>query len=125
MNSSIWLPIFHPAHPGQTSRVLGSPGHVPCSDLGRQESRMAWVSVALLLAISGTDLALSLTVGDGAQLADVVWLLGFSAFAILGGLIVGHQRSNRVGWLFLGAGLGTHTASLLTTVAEAAARTWL
>ena len=81
--------------------------------------RAAWGALALVLALSLTDLSLSLTAGDGGRLSDAVWLLGFSGFAVVGGLVVRHQPDNRVGWLFLTAGLGTHLGSLLTTLAQA------
>jgi signal transduction histidine kinase len=79
--------------------------------------RAGWGASALLALLLIVNALLADATGDLGALSDTVWLLAFSTFAVVGGLVIRHQSANPVGWLFVAAGLGTVMGSLLTSFA--------
>ena len=64
-------------------------------------------------------LQLPLSAANGnLSLDDVALLLAFTAFMVMGALIVAHQPSNAIGWIFSAIGLLTATGGLAQEYAE-------
>ncbi|GIH10798.1 hypothetical protein Rhe02_88650 [Rhizocola hellebori] len=85
--------------------------------IGWVARRAGWGASAVLGLLLAVNAGLAQATGDLGALSDTVWLLAFSTFAVVGGLIVRHQPANPVGWLFVAAGLGTVLGSALTSFA--------
>jgi hypothetical protein len=63
--------------------------------------------------------------GTPGTAADVIWLLSFGTFALVGGVVVGSRPGNAIGWLFLFAGLGTAVATMLDQLSRFLGAGWL
>jgi hypothetical protein len=79
--------------------------------------RWAWVAWSMLAVyLVGMVAAISLSVANGTFQPDaagqVGLALGFSAFMVVGALIVAHRPSNAIGWIFSAIGLLAFTALL-------------
>lgn len=77
----------------------------------------AWAAPVALVAVLATNAWLADRNGTGGAPSAIVWLLAFATFAVVGGFVARAQPRNPIGWLFLGAGLGTPIASMLTDLA--------
>ena len=82
--------------------------------MGKRWAWVAWSMLAVYLV--GMVAAISLSVVNGTFQPDaagqVGLALGFSAFMIVGALIVAHRPSNAIGWIFSAIGLLAFTALL-------------
>lgn len=78
----------------------------------------AWAAPVALTGIVGTNAWLEARDETRALTSDLVWLLAFASFAVVGGFVVRAQPRNPIGALFLGAGLGTPLASMLTDLSR-------
>jgi hypothetical protein len=81
------------------------------------DKRWAWVAWSMLAVyLVGMVAAISLSVVNGTFQPDaagqVGLALGFSAFMVVGALIVAHRPSNAIGWIFSAIGLLAFTALL-------------
>jgi hypothetical protein len=81
------------------------------------DKRWAWVAWSMLAVyLVGMVAAMSLSVVNGTFQPDaagqVGLALGFSAFMIVGALIVAHRPGNAIGWIFSAIGLLAFTALL-------------
>ena len=73
--------------------------------------RVAWSAFALSVLFAAVAFALciptrSLEVSSLPRSADPALLVAFLAYAAVGALIVSRRFGNRVGWIFLAAGVG-------------------
>jgi hypothetical protein len=80
-------------------------------------SRWTWVAWAMLaVAVVSMVFGLLLGVANGTLQPDaanqVMLLLGFSAFMVVGALIVAHRPGNAIGWLFSAVGLLAFTGQV-------------
>jgi hypothetical protein len=82
---------------------------------------VAWSMLAVFVAGYGAGVPLSVANGDFEQ--DSSLLLAFTAFMVVGAIIVAHRPGNAVGWIFSAIGLLTATGVLATEYAEYATRT--
>jgi hypothetical protein len=82
--------------------------------MGKRWAWVAWSMLAVYLV--GMVAAMSLSVVNGTFQPDaagqVGLALGFSAFMVVGALIVAHRPSNAIGWMFSAIGLLAFTALL-------------
>jgi hypothetical protein len=82
--------------------------------MGKRWAWVAWSMLAVYLV--GMVAAISLSVVNGTFQPDaarqVGLALGFSAFMVVGALIVAHRPSNAIGWIFSAIGLLAFTALL-------------
>jgi hypothetical protein len=82
--------------------------------VGKRWTWVAWFLVALFAVSMVATLALAVANGNNGGLREpagsLVLLLGFSAFKVVGALIVAHRPSNAIGWIFTAIGLLAATA---------------
>ena len=82
--------------------------------MGKRWAWVAWSMLAVYLVSMVAGIILSVVNGtfqpDAA--GQVGLALGFSAFMIVGALIVAHRPSNAIGWMFSAIGLLAFTALL-------------
>jgi hypothetical protein len=82
--------------------------------VGKRWTWVAWFLVALFAVSMVATLALAVANGNNGGLREpagsLVLLLGFSAFMVVGALIVAHRPSNAIGWIFTAIGLLAATA---------------
>jgi hypothetical protein len=82
--------------------------------VGKRRMWVAWFLVALFAVSMVATLALAVANGNNGGLREpagsLVLLLGFSAFMVVGALIVAHRPSNAIGWIFTAIGLLAATA---------------
>jgi hypothetical protein len=74
--------------------------------LGRRWTQVAWVMLAVYAA--GITFAAALAMPNGSVARDpagVLYQLDFTAFMVVGALIVARRPGNAIGWLFSGVGL--------------------
>jgi hypothetical protein len=74
--------------------------------VGGRSTRVAWVMLAIYAA--GIIVAAALAVPNGSVARDptgVLYQLDFTAFMVVGALIVARRPGNAIGWLFSGVGL--------------------
>jgi hypothetical protein len=86
----------------------------------KRSTWVAWSMVAMFVACHGLGFPLSVANGNfqarpGFLLA---LLLGFTAFMVVGAVIVAHRPGNAIGWLFSAIGLLTATGTLALDYAE-------
>jgi hypothetical protein len=88
--------------------------------MGRRSTWLAWSMVATFVACIGVWLPLSVANGNlQRQLGfNLALLLAFTAFMVVGAIIVAHRRGNAIGWLFSAIGLLTATGGLAVDYAE-------
>ena len=84
--------------------------------MGKRSAWIAWLLMGLYLIGVIVTAALSVANGSNGSLQQdpagfLVLLLGFSAFMVVGALIVAHRPSNAIGWIFSAIGLLTGTGS--------------
>jgi hypothetical protein len=88
--------------------------------MGKRWAWVAWSMLAVYLV--GMVAAISLSVVNGTFQPDaagqVGLALGFSAFMVVGALIVAHRPSNAIGWIFSAIGLLSATGWLAMEYAE-------
>src|SRR3954469_13244300 len=85
---------------------------------GSRIGPVVWAAPVLTLATWTATFTPPLASGMG--LADVVWAVPFTVFSVIGAVIVGHQHTNRVGWILSGIGLAMALAALELTVLRSA-----
>jgi len=78
--------------------------------VGKRSAWIAWLLLGLYLIGVIVTAALSVANGSNGSLQQdpagfLVLLLGFSAFMVVGALIVAHRPSNAIGWIFTAIGL--------------------
>ena len=78
--------------------------------MGKRSAWIAWLLLGLYLIGVIVTAALSVANGSNGSLQQdpagfLVLLLGFSAFMVVGALIVAHRPSNAIGWIFTAIGL--------------------
>jgi hypothetical protein len=88
--------------------------------MGRRWSRVAWVMVAIYVACIGVGHPLSVANGNFQRQPGfaLALLLAFTAFMVVGAVIVAHRPGNAIGWLFSAIGLLTSTGTLALDYAE-------
>jgi hypothetical protein len=76
----------------------------------------AWVAWAMLAVfVGGITFTVALVIANRSYVrgsGDVPLLLAFTAFMVVGALIVAHRPANTIGWLFTAIGLLAMTGSL-------------
>jgi len=75
---------------------------------------LAWTTLAVYVVSLVVGLILAVANGEFQQDAanQVLLLLGFSAFMIVGALVVAHRPGNAIGWLFSASALLAFTGQL-------------
>lgn len=88
--------------------------------MGRRSTWMAWAMVAVYVACLGLELPLSVANGNiQHHLSFYLTLtLAFTAFMMVGAVIVARRPGNVIGWLFSAIGLLTATGTLALEYAE-------
>jgi hypothetical protein len=88
--------------------------------VGRRWTWVAWSMLAIFLVGVGVGMALMVANGDfqqdPAQQASL--LLAFTAFMVMGAVIVAHRPGNAIGWIFSAVGLLTGTGLFAWQYAE-------
>jgi hypothetical protein len=88
--------------------------------VGRRWTWVAWSMLAIFLVGVGVGIALMVANGDfqqdPAQQASL--LLAFTAFMVMGAVIVAHRPGNAIGWIFSAVGLLTGTGLFAWQYAE-------
>jgi hypothetical protein len=88
--------------------------------VGRRWTWVAWSMLAIFLVGVGVGLPLMVANGDfqrdPAQQASL--LLGFTAFMVMGAVLVAHRPGNAIGWIFSAVGLLTGTGLFAWQYAE-------
>jgi len=86
--------------------------------------RLLWLAPALSLALGAVTTALAASIPaeqlpreDRLDVLDVLFALGFVAYAAVGALITAAHPRNAVGWLFCAVGLALPVTGLLWTYA--------
>jgi hypothetical protein len=87
---------------------------------GRRSTWLAWFMVAIYVACQVVGIPLSVANGNlQRQLGfTLALLLAFTAFMVVGAVIVAHRRGNAIGWLFSAIGLLTATGGLALDYAQ-------
>jgi hypothetical protein len=88
--------------------------------MGRRSTWLAWFMVSIFVACHGVGVPLSVANGNfqrrpGLYLA---LLLAFTAFMVVGAVVVARRPANAIGWLFSAIGLLTATGTLALEYAE-------
>jgi ABC-type Na+ efflux pump permease subunit len=82
--------------------------------VGKRWTWVAWFLLGLFVVGVVATIALAVANGRNGGLREpagsLVLLLGFSAFMVVGALIVAHRPSNAIGWIFTAIGLLAATA---------------
>jgi hypothetical protein len=82
--------------------------------VGKRWTWVAWFLLGLFVVGVVATIALAVANGSNGGLREpagsLVLLLGFSAFMVVGALIVAHRPSNAIGWIFTAIGLLAATA---------------
>jgi hypothetical protein len=88
--------------------------------MGRRWTWIAWAMVAIFVACMGVGVPLSVAHGNLQRQPGflLALLLGFTAFMVVGAVIVAHRPGNAIGWLFSAIGLLTATGTLAVDYAE-------
>jgi len=85
----------------------------------KRSTWVAWSMLAIYLVEWILQLLLSVANGNFSHLlGGVTLLLAFTAFMVMGALIVAHQPSNAIGWIFSAIGLLAATGGLAQEYAE-------
>jgi hypothetical protein len=88
--------------------------------VGRRWTWVAWSMLAIFLVGVGVGLPLMVANGDfqrnPAQQASL--LLAFTAFMVMGAVLVAHRPANAIGWIFSAVGLLTGTGLFAWQYAE-------
>jgi hypothetical protein len=86
----------------------------------RRWTWVAWFMVAIYVACQGVGVPLSVADGNFQRRPgfDLALLLAFTAFMVVGAVIVAHRPANAIGWLFSGIGLLTATGTLALDYAQ-------
>ena len=86
----------------------------------KRSARVAWSTVAIFVACIGVQIPLSVANGNlQGQLSFILaLLLAFTAFMVVGAVIVARRPGNAIGWLFSAIGLLTATGTLALDYAE-------
>jgi hypothetical protein len=86
----------------------------------RRWTWVAWSMVAIFVACYGLAVPLSVANGTFQRQAGfyLALTLAFTAFMVVGAVIVAHRPSNAIGWLFSAIGLLTATGTLAVDYAE-------
>jgi signal transduction histidine kinase len=79
----------------------------------RSATRLAWISLAVVLLVTLGGQALALSRGESLDLFELFML----SFPVVGALIASRQPENAIGWLMLGIGWGAAFASALSIYA--------
>jgi hypothetical protein len=88
--------------------------------MGRRSTWVAWFMVGIFVACHGVGVPLSVANGNFQRRPgfSLALLLAFTAFMVVGAVIVAHRPSNAIGWLFSAIGLLTATGTLALDYAE-------
>jgi hypothetical protein len=88
--------------------------------MGRRWTWLAWFMVAIFVACYGVGVPLSVANGNLQRMPGfiVALLLAFTAFMVVGAVIVAHRPGNVIGWLFCAIGLVSATGTLALDYAE-------
>jgi hypothetical protein len=88
--------------------------------MGRRSTWVAWAMVGLFVACMGVGAPLSVANGNFQRRPGflLALTLAFTAFMVVGAVIVAHRPSNAIGWLFSAIGLLTATGTLAVDYAE-------
>ena len=88
--------------------------------MGRRSTWVAWAMVGIFVTCHGVGFPLSVANGNfQRQLAfDLALTLAFTAFMVVGAVIVARRPGNVIGWLFTAIGLLTATGTLALDYAE-------
>jgi hypothetical protein len=88
--------------------------------MGRRSTWVAWAMVGIFVACHGVGVPLSVANGNFQRRPGfaLALLLAFTAFMVVGAVIVAHRPSNAIGWLFSAIGLLTATGTLALDYAE-------
>jgi len=86
----------------------------------RRPTWVAWVMVAIFVACYSAELALSVANGNFQRRSGflVALLLAFTAFMVVGAVIVAHRPGNTIGWIFSAIGLLAASGTLAVDYAE-------
>jgi hypothetical protein len=86
----------------------------------RRWTWVAWFMVAIYVACQGVGVPLSVADGNFQRRPgfDLALLLAFTAFMVVGAVIVAYRPANAIGWLFSGIGLLTATGTLALDYAQ-------
>jgi hypothetical protein len=88
--------------------------------MGRRSTWLAWLMVAIYAACQVMGFPLSVANGNFQRQPgfNLALTLAFTAFMVVGAVIVAHRPSNAIGWLFSAIGLLTATGTLAVDYAE-------
>jgi hypothetical protein len=86
---------------------------------GRAPARLAWSLLGIGLGTLALVLALEF-VNDDFDPGNLIYLISFNAFMLIGALIAARRPENPIGWMFCGVGLTTNLALLLLEYAHLA-----
>jgi hypothetical protein len=88
--------------------------------MGRRWTWVAWAMVGIFVACMGVGAHLSVANGNFQRRPGflLALTLAFTAFMVVGAVIVAHRPSNAIGWLFSAIGLLTATGTLAVDYAE-------
>jgi hypothetical protein len=88
--------------------------------MGRRSTWLAWLMVAIYAACQVMGFPLSVANGNFQRQPgfNLALTLAFTAFMVVGAVIVAHRPSNAIGWLFSAIGLLTATGTLALDYAE-------
>jgi hypothetical protein len=88
--------------------------------VGRRWTWVAWAMVAVFVACMSVGALLSVANGNFQRRPgfSVALTLAFTAFMVVGAVLVAHRPGNAIGWLFSAIGLLTATGTLALDYAE-------
>ena len=88
--------------------------------MGRPSTWVAWFMLAIFLASYSVGVPLSVANGNFQRQAGfrVALLLAFTAFMVVGAVIVAHRPGNVIGWIFCAIGLLSATGTLAVDYAK-------
>jgi len=88
--------------------------------MGRRSTWLAWLMVGIFVACHGVGVPLSVANGNFQRRPGfyLALLLAFTAFMVVGAVIVAHRPGNVIGWLFSAIALLTATGTLALDYAE-------
>jgi hypothetical protein len=86
----------------------------------KRSARVAWLMLAIFATSYGVGIPLSVANGNAQRQPGflLALLLAFTAFMIVGAVIVAHRPGNAVGWIFSAIGLLSATGTLALDYAE-------
>lgn len=93
--------------------------------VARRSTLVAWAMLGVFVVTAGTGTALEIVNGDLHEdpAGEFTLLVAFSAFMIVGAVIVARRPENSIGWIFSSIGLLAGTGVLAWTYAEHVAAT--